>query len=116
MSMMGNKVPTDQALSRLLVLRKRYRDDVASRKFTAFPDDPGLFRIDGLKAMLPRLGEPGRVHGVIQQASDLIMATKRAVDMRKLSFRDHARRYMEARRFQDAYEARRLQRFESFLL
>lgn len=106
----------DQTFKKFVEAQAKYRKGVVGMTFepygkvvTAKIEDP-----KALVEALKKVQSPQQV-AVHQQALDMMSASRRAQDMRKMGHQDFIANYAAASSFQDNYGKSRLDRFEAGL-
>jgi hypothetical protein len=90
--------------------RAKYRDGVVNGTFPSYDRSVGPADPTSLLAAVQNDGSVVR-KAATQNAADMLLASQRAVDMRKMSHRDYIDAYKASAGFMENYDRSRLDRF-----
>jgi hypothetical protein len=113
---MANK-DTRDTVRQFLAARKLYRKQLEQKLFPAYTSvvTPALHNTTKLVSAAKKTSDP-MLQAIEQQAMDLMLASQRAVDLRKKTFRNYVNESRAGRIHYDFYEDARQQRYERGVL
>ena len=104
---------TDPTLTNFAAATAKYRDGIMNLKFSPFEKlvTKNVLDISNILTKIKGVAAPQAIASA-QQGADLLMATQRALDMRKMAPQDYRDAYNSAIPFHNRYEQVKAGRYE----